>query len=175
MENSEKNIQLLEKIKAIQIKDLFQIGKQIDIHTNNYWDQGIIKDITQNNKYGIISMFKDSQFKRKQDVSLSSLSILGENTTSPENIKRARCLNKDIFQSENKELLYLLNQKIQELNIDLNKNEIYDKEEENKDTKENNNLNYKDYNLYQFLNGTFIDTLFFVSDEVEPGKKIVNL
>ena len=169
MENSEKNI--LEKIKALQIKDLFQIGKYIDIHTNNYWCQGIIKDITQNNKYDIIYIFKDNQFKRKQDVSLSSLSILGENTTSQENIKRARCLDNDIFQSENKELLELLNQKIQELNIDLNKNEIHNIEEEKKDVKENNNLNYKGYNLYQFLSGTFIDTLFFVNNEVEPGKK----
>ena len=168
MEKSEKNI--IEKIKNLEIKNLFQIGIYIDIYINKWWFQGIIKDIKQNNIYDIIYIFKDNQFKRNQNVSLSSLSILGENTTSPENIKRTRCLENDIFQLESNELLDLLNQKIQELNIDLNKKEIHDKEEENTDPKENNN--FKGYNLYQFLSGAFIDCLAFIFNEVEQGKKI---
>ena len=168
MEKSEKNI--IEKIKNLEIKNLFQIGIYIDIYINKWWCQGIIKDIKQNNIYDIIYIFKDNQFKRNQNVSLSSLSILGENTNSPENIKRTRCLENDIFQLESNELLDLLNQKIQELNIDLNKKEIHDKEEENTDPKENNN--FKGYNLYQFLSGAFIDCLAFIFNEVEQGKKI---
>ena len=161
---------VIEKIKNLEIKNLFQIGIYIDIYINKWWCQGIIKDIKQNNIYDIIYIFKDNQFKRNQNVSLSSLSILGENTNSPENIKRTRCLENDIFQLESNELLDLLNQKIQELNIDLNKKEIHDKEEENTDPKENNN--FKGYNLYQFLSGAFIDCLAFIFNEVEQGKKI---
>ena len=170
MEKAEKNI--IEKIKNLEIKNLFQIGIYIDIYINKCWCQGIIKDIKQNNIYDIIYIFKDNQFKRNQNISLSSLSILGENTTSPENIKRTRCLENDIYQLESNELLDLLNQKIQELNIDLNEKEIHDKEEENKDPKENSNSNFKGYNLYQFLSGTFIDCLAFIYNEVEPDKKI---
>ena len=169
MENFEKDI--IEKIKTIQIKNLFQAGVYIDIHINNYWFQGIIKDIKSNNKYDIIYLFKDDQFKRKPETLLSSLSIIGENTTSPDNIIRKRCLDNDLFQLDNKDLLDLLKQKIQEFDIDLNSNEIHDKDDENEEQKENNSINYKGYNLYQFLAGIFIDSLAFIYNEVEPGKK----
>ena len=169
MENSEKNI--IEKIKSLQLSQLFQKGIYVDISTNKLWYQGIIKEVNKN-KFDIIYIFKDNQFKRKSDISLSSISILGENTNTPEERMRVKCLNNEIYQSENKELINLLNQKIQELNINLETNEIIEqeKDKEIKDDKEKTN-NFKGYILYQFLSGTIIDTLVFIREEVEAGKK----
>ena len=146
---------------------VFCLGDYVDIYINKSWCQGIIKDVKENNKYDILFIFTDKQFKRKTDASMSSLSIIGENTISPDNIKRVRCLNNDIFQSNNKEVIDLLNENIQELNIDLNTYQINEKENDNK---ENNNY-YKGYLLHQFLSGTFIDVLAFIKNDIEPGKK----
>ena len=170
MEIQEKN--LLEQIKSLQLKNLFKIGTYVDIYVNNCWCQGIIKDIKPKDKYDVLYLFKDNQFKRKTDTSLSSLSILGESTNSKENIIRANCLENDILQSSTKELLDFFQQKIQEMNLDLTANKINEKEEnENKDKKENENIVYKGYNLYRFLSGTFIDVLVFINNEVEPNRK----
>ena len=138
MENSEKD--LIEKIKSIKLQELFKKGTYVDYFTNNIWCQGIIKEINQNKKYDVIYIFRDNQHKRKSDISFSSLSIIGENTINNDDSSvRAKCLNNDIYQLENKELIELLNQKIKELNINLEKNEISVNENENKDEKENNN------------------------------------
>ena len=170
MENSEKD--LIEKIKSIKLQELFKKGTYVDYFTNNIWCQGIIKEINQNKKYDVIYIFRDNQHKRKSDISFSSLSIIGENTINNDDSSvRAKCLNNDIYQLENKELIELLNQKIKELNINLEKNEISVNENENKDEKENNN-NYTGFNLYQFLSGTLIDALVFIKEEIEPGEKL---
>ena len=167
MENDEKSI--LEKIKSIELNKLFVKGTYVDIYINKCWCEGIIKEINEN-KYDIIYLFKDRQLKRKQDIKLSSLSIIGENTNSVENLIRAKCLNNDIFQMEKKELIEFFMQKIQELNINLDTYEIVDKENENNKEKEDNN--YKGFNLHQFLSGTFIDILIFIRMEVEENKII---
>jgi hypothetical protein len=169
MENSEKN--LLEKIKSIKLKDLFEKGTYVDYSFSGFWFQGIIKEIGQNKKYDIIYIFKDNQFKRKSDIPISSLSIIGENSNSQDNLIRRKCLDNDLYQLKNKELIELLKQKIQELNINLDKNEFSVKENENKEDKENNN-NYPGFILYQFLSGTFIDALAFIKEEIEPGEKV---
>ena len=169
MEIPEKNI--LEQIKSLKLKNLFQIGTYVDIYINNCWCQGIIKDIKPKDKYDVLYLSKDNQFKRKTDTSLSSLSILGENITSIENIIRANCLENDILQSKSEELIDFFQQKLQELNIDLISNKINDKKEKQKNTKENENTVYKGYNLYQFLSGTFIDILAFISNESEHNSK----
>ena len=170
MENYEKN--LIEKIKSIKLQNLFKKGTYVDYFTNNFYCQGIIKDINQNKKYDVIYIFKDNQHKRKSDVPLSSLSIIGENAINIDGSSiRKKCLNTDIYQSETKELIELLNQKIQELNINLETNEISVKENENKDDKENNN-NYTGFDLYQFLAGTLIDVLVCIREEIEPGEKL---
>ena len=115
MENSEKN--LIEKIKLIKLQELFQKGTYVDYSTNNIWCQGIIKSIN-NKKYDVIYIFRDNQHKRKSDIPLSSLSIIGENTINNDDSSvRAKCLDNDLYQLKKKELIELLNQKIQELNI----------------------------------------------------------
>ena len=167
MENSEKAI--LEKIKTLKLNNLFQLGDYVDIYINKKYYQGIIKEVKEKNKYDVLYDIQETHFNRKKDASLSSLSIIGEYTTSPENIMRKRCLNNDIYQSETKEVIDLLNQNIQELNIDLNKNEII--ETENNENKENNKDYYKGYSMHQFLSGTFIDILAFIYNEIEPDKK----
>ena len=167
MENSEKAI--LEKIKTLKLNNLFQLGDYVDIYINKKYYQGIIKEVKEKNKYDVLYDIQETHFNRKKDASLSSLSIIGEYTTSPENIMRKRCLNNDIYQSDTKEVIDLLNQNIQELNIDLNKNEII--ETENNENKENNKDYYKGYSMHQFLSGTFIDILAFIYNEIEPDKK----
>ena len=169
MENSEKNI--LEKIKNIQTNNLYKVGDYVDIYMNKYYYQGIIKQINQNKKYDVLFLFKDSQFKRKQDISLSSLSIIGEHTNTADNILRTRCLNDEIYQSEDKDVINLFNQKIQELNIDLNKNEFCAQENQDIENKKKDGNYYEGYIFHQFLSGTFIDILVFVYNEIEPEKK----
>ena len=169
MENSEK--QILEKIKNIQTNKLFNIGTYVDLNIHNGWRQGFIKDIKQKNKYDIIYIFQEGQYKRKSDISISSLALIGENSSLSNTLIRTKCFDNDIFQLENKEALTLFKECIQKLNIDLNKNEI---PEENKET---NNDEYKAYNLNQFLCGTFIDILAFINNEIEgdePNSKSLN-
>ena len=156
----ESEKQLLEKIKNIQMNKLFNKGTYVDILTNNVWKQGIIKDIKLNNKYDIIYLFKESQFKKKPDTPIASISIIGENTSLSDNLIRTKCLNNDIFQLENKEALELLTESIQSLNIDLNSNEIIEEKKEQNDEKEKDL--YKGYDLNQFLCGSFIDFLAFI-------------
>ena len=62
MEIPEKNI--LEQIKSLKLKNLFQIGTYVDIYINNCWCQGIIKDIKPKDKYDVLYLSKDNQFKR---------------------------------------------------------------------------------------------------------------
>ena len=164
----ESEKQLLEKIKNIQMNKLFNKGTYVDILTNNVWKQGIIKDIKPNNKYDIIYLFKESQFKKKPDTPIASISIIGENTSLSDNLIRTKCLNNDIFQLENKEALELLTESIQSLNIDLNSNEIIEAKKEQNDEKEKNI--YKAYNLSQFLCGTFVDFLAFIYYEIDSDK-----
>ena len=169
MEISEGNIP--GKIRSIQLKQLFQKGIYVDIQTNNYWCEGIIKDINENDKYDIIYVFKDNQMERKANIPLSSLSIIGEKSYSQDILRRTRCLKNEIYLSEINELIKLLKEQLQELNINPNSNEIqYNKNNEIKKDKDDININYKSFLLHQFLCGTFIDILVYIQNEINSGK-----
>lgn len=169
MEISEGNI--LGKIQSIQLKQLFQKCIYVDININNYWCEGIIKDINENDKYDIIYVFKDNQMERKANIPLSSLSIIGEKSYSQDILRRTRCLKNEIYLSEINELIKLLKEQLQELNINPNSNEIqYNKNNEIKKDKDDININYKSFLLHQFLCGTFIDILVYIQNEINFGK-----
>ena len=170
MEISEKN--RIEKIKTLQLKQVFQKGIYVDIYINNYWCEGIIKDINENDKYDIIYIFIDNQMERKSNIPLSSLSIIGMNSYSQDIINRTRCLNNEIYLSQNIELINLLKKQLQEFNINANSNDFLDnKNNEIKEDKVNINIYYKSFLFHQFLCGTLIDIFVYIQNEIESGKK----
>ena len=175
MELNEK--ELIEKAKSIEMNNLFMKEMYIDLYIQSSWRQAYIIDMKPNNKYDIVFLSPQEQIKRKNDIPFSSLSIIGENTNTPENIKRNRCLNSNIFQMETEEVIYYLNQAITDLNIDLEKYELTNIENNNKenvdetDIKKNNDTDiYNGCYMHQFLSGIFIDCLAFIYNEIDPDK-----
>ena len=177
MEINEK--ELIEKTKTIEMNNLFIKETYVDLYIQSTWRQAYIMDMKPNNKYDIIYLSPQDQIKRKNDLSFSSLSIIGDNTNTQENIKRNRCLNNNIFQMNIENVINLLKQKINEFNIDLEKYEV--KEDNNNgigntnNNNDNDNYIYNGYNMHQFLSGIFIDCLAFIKNEIGTNKPNKNL
>ena len=175
MEINEK--ELIEKTKSIEMNNLFIKETYVDLYIQSTWRQAYIMDMKPNNKYDIIYLSPQEQIKRKNDLSFSSLSIIGDNTNTQESIKRSRCLNNNIFQMNIENVIDLLKQKINEFNIDLEKYEV--KEDNNNETgnsnHDNDNYIYNGYNMHQFLSGIFIDCLAFINNEIDTNKSNQNL
>ena len=183
MELKEKN--LIEKAKSIEMNNLFIKGAYIDLHIQSIWRQGYIIQMKSNNKYDIIFLLNKEKIHRTNDLPISSLGIIGDNTSNPENILRQKCLNNNIIEKDIEDLIEFLNQKLGEFNISLseykflkneeskneeNKDEE-NKNEENKDEKNNeSNEIYRGYNLHQFLSGIFIDCLAAIYNKFENDK-----
>ena len=171
MELSEKD--LMEKTKSIKMNNLFIKGTYVDLYIQSTWRQGYIIEMKSNNKYDIIFLL-NQEIKRKNDMSFSSLGIIGDNTNKSENIKRSRCLNNTIFQMEYEEIIDLLKRKISEFNIDIVNYKIINLENNDKDIEnksDDNNIEiYLGYNLHQFLSGIFLDCLSYIYNEIEPDK-----
>ena len=174
MELNEK--ELIEKTKNILMSNLFFKGVYVDLSIQNIWRQAYIIDMKPNNRYDIIYLGVQDQLKRKNDVPIFSLDIIGSKANnSKQNITRNRCLSNYIFQLETEKVVELLKQRINEFNIDLGQ-KIFKKDnnknDDNKENKENTDIinDYKGYNLHQFLSGAFIDCLAFIYNDIDSDK-----
>ena len=173
MELNEK--ELIERAKSIKMDNLFIKEAYIDLNIQSVWRQGYIVEMKPNNKYDIIYLTNHEQTKRKNDLSFSSLGIIGDNTLNPETILRHRCLNNNIINKDIEELLEFIHQKINEFNINLEEYKFVQNDENKDEKKEESNEIYEGYNLHQFLSGIFIDSLAFIYNQVEPDKPNENL
>ena len=174
MELNEK--ELIEKTKNILMSNLFFKGVYVDLSIQNIWRQAYIIDMKPNNRYDIIYLGVQDQLKRKNDVPIFSLDIIGSKANnSKQSITRNRCLSNYIFQLETEKVVELLKQRINEFNIDLGQ-KIFKKDnnknDDNKENKENTDIinDYKGYNLHQFLSGAFIDCLAFIYNDIDSDK-----
>ena len=169
MELNEKK--LIEKTKSIDMPNLFTKGTYIDIYIQKTWRQAYIIDTKPNNKYDII--YLTDQIKRKNDMSYSSLGIMGEHSSSVEYLTRNRCLDNNIYHMEYDGIMDLLKERISDFNIDLEGYKII-KIENDKEKNEDENDAYIGYNMYQFLSGTFIDCLAYIYNELDDSEKSNN-
>ena len=150
MEQEEKK--LLDELKNFDMNNLYQKGSYIDFFIQNYWTQGYILKVRQNNKYDILFVLNQAQIKTLSDIPSHFFGFFGENSLKHEYESRGICFNRELCKMPSKQILLLLNIKLKKFNIELNydlkdiKKGKIKKENEEKDIIESNIDNKKEKN-----------------------------
>ena len=118
MEKNEK--ELLDELKNFDISSLYQKGSYIDFLFQNYWTQGYILKVRQNNKYDIAFILNQNQMKSVCDIPDHFFGFFGENSFKQEVEYRGTCFNKELYQMQPKQIIQLFNIKLKKYNIQLN-------------------------------------------------------
>ena len=117
MEKEEKK--LLDELKNFDMNNLYQKGSYIDFLFQNYWTQGYILKVRQNNKYDIAFILNQNQMKSVCDIPDHFFGFFGENSFKQEVEYRGTCFNKELYQMQPKQIIQLFNIKLKKYNIQL--------------------------------------------------------
>ena len=118
MEKNEK--ELLDELKNFDINNLYQKGSYIDFLFQNYWTQGYILKVRQNNKYDIAFILNQNLMKSVCDIPCHFFGFFGENSFKQEVEYRGASFNKELYQMQPKQIIQLFNIKLKKYNIQLN-------------------------------------------------------
>ena len=138
MEKSEKA--LLDELKFFDFNNLYQKGSYIDFCFQNFWTQGYILKIRQNNKYDLSFLYHPNDTKDIDDISYNHIGFFGEHSYKNEIDTRNVIFNKDLCNNstEVKQIYQLLKLKLKKSNLELDFENKEKKKTKNKECEKNN-------------------------------------
>ena len=143
MEKDEKA--LLEELKFFDMNNLYQKGSYIDFNFQNYWFQAYINKVRPNNKYDISFLYHPSDTKEAAEMSSKSFAFFGEHSYKTEMGFRNVCFNKELFETDLKQILQKFKLKLKKSNLDFDFENKDKKKLKNKEIDNNaNNSNNKE-------------------------------
>ena len=141
MEKDEKA--LLEELKFFDMNNLYQKGSYIDFNFQNYWFQAYINKVRPNNKYDISFLYHPSDTKEAAEMSSKSFAFFGEHSYKTEMGFRNVCFNKELFETDLKQILQKFKLKLKKSNLDFDF-ENKDKKKLKNNANNSNNKEIKD-------------------------------
>ena len=138
MEKSEKA--LLDELKFFDFNNLYQKGSYIDFCFQNFWTQGYILKIRQNNKYDLSFLYHPNDTKDIDDINYNHIGFFGEHSYKNDIDTRNVIFNKDLCNNstEVKQIYQLLKLKLKKSNLELDFENKEKKKTKNKECEKNN-------------------------------------
>ena len=138
MEKDEKA--LLDELKFFDFNNLYQKGSYIDFNFQNFWTQGYILKVRQNNKYDLSFLYHPNDTKDLDDINYNYLGFFGEHSYKNEIDIRNAIFNKELCSNsmDVKQIYQLLKLKLKKSNLEFDFENKEKKKTKNKEIEKNN-------------------------------------